>query len=206
MLIKNTVSVITSLEIGLVFDDESTKVRTIGVGDIIDVKYSHNGLTKTASGKITRIYTEPGHPGHVGHLASCSQCLKDGHWIILDASAEGASSVLRIDADTILDLDMIAKADAANVITSPAGCYNITSMRLVGSQVQISTDYGKTWYNLGEIEEPAIAIDPEYQELANKIGDALPDCINDIKKNETIKNLIDIFDQESKDDIDDPQS
>ena len=55
MLMDIKCSPVTSIKVELKFDDMSTKVCVLGVGDLVDIVYNANGLRKRIEGKVLKV-------------------------------------------------------------------------------------------------------------------------------------------------------
>lgn len=193
MLLKVSHEIINSVNIGLVYDDNTTKKVLIQNNDVVEINYIYNGMKKEVTGTVKRIFTEDGHAGHIGHVASCGNCKNEGCYLYIDASTTNNSDLVKIDVDCIFDINVIQKADNSDCVKSPVGCTQVTSVRLVGSEFQISPDYGTTWLAVGTVSVPEISVNEEDKVMADQIAGMLPNCMNSADKNTAVENLLKLF-------------
>lgn len=147
-LMSISYDIIENMKIVLSSDDGTTKYVFVAPDDIVSVVYNHNGMRTEATGKVIRFTSD------TVNKCECSTA----KWVmILDASAYGGATSTRVLVDRILDITVVRKAADYNEITSPTGEYNVSNLRLVGNQLQLSVDNGTTWLNVCVLP----AIDPE---------------------------------------------
>jgi hypothetical protein len=201
MLIGTSHELIKGVKIRLVFDDGSVKKDTIYVDDLVDIYYSKDGARRHIEGRVTRVEEIPDHAGHIGHIASCNNCKNTGVYITVDGSEDSRAYVAKIDVDCILDFTVLEHAGENDCITSPKGEYNVTQFRLVGKCLQLSLDHGQHWMVVCELPDQEVIVDPDDQELADKISALIPSCANPCQRAELVKALVELFDEEKdKDD------
>lgn len=196
MLIGISHEVIKGVTIRLVFDDGSVKTNTVYVNDTVDIYYSKDGTRRHIEGRVTRVEELPDHAGHVGHIASCNNCKNVGCYITVDGSEESRACVAKIDVDCILDLDVLQHAGENDNITSPKGEYNVTQFRLVGKCLQLSCDFGQHWMVVCTLPDETVIVDPDDQDIADKIAALIPSCANPCQKADLVRALVELFDQE----------
>ena len=212
MLVKVSHEIINSVNIGFVFDDNSVKKVLVQVGDVVEINYIRNGMKKEVTGTVKRIFTENGHAGHIGHVASCGNCTNEGCYLYIDASTTNNADLEKIDVDCMYDLNIIQKADNSDCIKSPVGCTQVTSFRIVGNELQVSTDYGTTWMKVGTVGASDLVVDEADKAMADQIAGMLPNCMNSSDKNVAVENLLKLFKENSQcdcnpsEDEDDPQA
>ena len=193
MLLKVSHEIIKSVNIGLVYDDNTTKKVLIQNGDVVEINYVYNGIKKEVTGTVKRIFTENEHAGHIGHVASCNSCKNEGCYLYIDASTTNNADLVKIDVDCIFDINVIQKVDNSDCVKSPVGCTQVTSVRVVGDEFQISLDYGTTWLTVGTVIIPEISVDEEDKDMADQIAGLLPGCLNSSDKNTAVENLLKLF-------------
>jgi hypothetical protein len=131
MLLDIKCSPITSIKVELKFDDNSEKVRVIGLNDLIEIEYNHNGLRKNIQGKVVKVSTLGADPKK--------------WYIIVDGSDDFNSAEARISPMSILDCEIIRKADSVDYIESPKDITNIRGLRILNERLQYTQD-GINWY------------------------------------------------------------
>lgn len=134
MLMKNECSMIASIKVFLTFDDGNSKERVISNDDLVEVIYNANGLRKHIIGKVVKISAVGSDP--------------KGWYIIVDGSDDFGSEKARFSPTTILDIDIIRKANTLDVIQTPIDETGIPYMRVVkGRYLQWSRD-GIRWHTI----------------------------------------------------------
>lgn len=196
MLIGIKHEVIKGVTIRLVFDDGTVKTNTVYVKDLVDVYYAKDGVRRHIEGRVTKIEEIPDHAGHAGHIASCNNCKNVGCYMTVDGSEDARAYVAKIDVDCILDLDVLEHANENDCITSPRGEYNITNFRLVGKCLQLSCDYGQHWMVVTTLPDQEVIVDPDDQDIADKISALIPACANPCQKADLVRALVELFDSE----------
>lgn len=130
MLMDIGCSVINSIKVNLIFDDQSTKSAIIGVGDLLDVTYNANGLRKNIEGKVVKVSAVGIDP--------------KGWYIIVDGSGDFESEQAKFSPMSILDVNIIRKADTLDSIKTPIGNNATPYLRVVDGRLQWSKD-SETW-------------------------------------------------------------
>lgn len=130
MLMDIKCSAVTSIAVHLEFDDGHKKDRVIALGDLIEVEYNANGLRKKAEGKVINISTIGADPKQ--------------WYIILDGSDDFDSNKVRFSPMSILNVDIIRKADTLNMIRTPIGLEGVPYLRIIKGRLQYSKD-GFVW-------------------------------------------------------------
>lgn len=130
MLMNNKCSAVTSIKVELTFDDGSQKERVIGVGDLIYVEYNANGLRNRTEGRVLNVSAVGTDP--------------KSWYIIVDGSDDFDSKKVRFSPASILDCEIIRKADTLNIVQTPIGYEGVPFIRIVKGQLQYSTD-GYKW-------------------------------------------------------------
>lgn len=98
MLLRNESKVKHSIEIKLVFDDNTSKELEIHSGDCVKVSYRRNGCVKCGVGVIRHI---------MPNLKKyCNNKIVESATIVIDMSEENAAFVCKIDLDDILDISL----------------------------------------------------------------------------------------------------
>lgn len=197
MLLSTEFAVEKTLVLNFFYED-GTENRTVrfGVGDLIDVTYNAGQRRINIRGTVTRI--EAGnhminYPISVVQEHISDTCDKTHWYIIVDGSAFGRSRVERIEVCRILDVENITGGDTVNNVTSPLGAHFISNLRLCGNLFQASTDGGKTWITVSKVPEIDANIEPELKDLADKLADILPECMNPATKAKFLEELVKIL-------------
>ena len=131
MLMNIKCTAVTSIMVNLLFDDKSTKNALIALGDLIEVEYNANGLRKHAQGKVIKISAVGTDP--------------KGWYIIVDGSDDFDSNKVRFSPASILDVEIIRKADTLNVVQTPIGHEGVPFIRIIKGRLQWSRD-GVNWH------------------------------------------------------------
>ena len=130
MLLKNDCFAIASIKVVLTFDDGSTKTRVIGTGDLIMVEYNANGLRKKIEGVVVAVSANGTDPNK--------------WYIIVDGSDDFGSQKAKFSPKSILDVEIIRKADTLDVVQTVIGEEGVPYIRIIHGQLQYSKD-GYTW-------------------------------------------------------------
>lgn len=133
MLMDIKCSAVTSIGVNLTFDDGSTKERVIGVGDLITVVYNANGLRNRVEGKVIAVSATGTDP--------------KAWYIIVDGSDDFKSDRVRFSPMSILDLEIIRKADQLDFVQTPIGFEGVPYIRIHRGRLQYSMD-GYRWKNI----------------------------------------------------------
>ena len=154
MLMNIKCSAMTSIKVNLEFDDNSKKERKISIGDLIDVEFNANGLRKRVEGKVLSISAVGSDP--------------KGWYIIVDGSDDFESKKVRFAPTSILDIEILRKADTVDVVQTPLGMEGVPYLRIIKGRLQYSKD-GYRWYpikfNRRDIIEDAEGLIPETPEI-----------------------------------------
>lgn len=130
MLMDIKCSVVSSIKVNLLFDDKSTKEALIAIGDLVSIIYNANGLRKHVEGKVIKISAVGTDP--------------KGWYIIVDGSDDFESDKVKFSPASILDVEVIRKADTLNTIQTPIGYEGVPYLRIVKGRLQYSKD-GYNW-------------------------------------------------------------
>ena len=130
MLMNIKCSAVTSVAVHLEFDDGTVKDATIATGDLIDVEYNKNGCRRRCQGKVIKISTVGTDP--------------KGWYIIIDGSDSFECGQDRFSPASILDLEIIHKADSVKAIQTPNDSTRVPYLRIVKGRLQWSDD-GVHW-------------------------------------------------------------
>ena len=144
MLLDIKCKAISSVRVHLVFDDETCKDNVISIGDLIDVTYNGNGLRKHIIGMVSNISTVGADPKN--------------WYIIVDGSDDFARNGARFSPMSILDLEIIRKADQQVIVKSPIGMYGCPFIRISKGRMQYSYD-GFEWHYIVIDDENVIEDD-----------------------------------------------
>lgn len=131
MLLDIKCSTVVSIKVNLTFEDNTTKERVIGVGDLVDVEFNNNGTRKEIEGRVVKIYSEGPDPKK--------------WYIIIDAADDFQSKQYRFSPINILDLEVVQKKDATQYIYSTNDYTNIKGLRIVNGRIQY-TQNGHDWH------------------------------------------------------------
>jgi hypothetical protein len=130
MLMDIKCTAVASVAVHLTFDDHSTKDRLLANGDLVDVTYNANGLQKHIIGRVTRI--------------SCVGTDPKGWYMIVDGSDDFSGRVARFSPASILDCEVLRKADSIRVVRTPVGAEGVPFLRIMKGRLQYSVD-GFNW-------------------------------------------------------------
>lgn len=150
MLMKNECSVISSVKVKLTFDDATEKERILSTGDLIECEYNANGLRKHIIGKIIKISTVGTDP--------------KGWYLVVDGSDDFGSDKARFSPMSILDVDVLRKADSVELVNTPIDDTGVPYLRIKRGYLQISRD-GINWWDVrtkGHGHHPKPAHDPDF--------------------------------------------
>lgn len=132
MLMNIHCSAVSSIKVNLTFDDGSTKERVIGTGDLITVDYNANGLRKHIDcGKVIAVSANGSDPNK--------------WYLIVDDSDDFQGNKAKFSPMSILDVEIIRKADTVDVVQTVIGEEAVNYLRIVRGQLQYSKD-GYRWY------------------------------------------------------------
>lgn len=189
MLLSIKYDVINSLDIDLVFDDNSTKHEHVSVGDVVDCAFAKNGCRKTIEGTVKQI------------VLDTNPCKKQTWYMIVDASTCGSCAVERIEINKILDIDILRRGAGLQAIHTPSNRMRVTDFRMNGNRLELTTDYGKHWFKVADIRCATYDVPEEYQELAAKIDALLPPYMNPGVRSDLIVALVNLFKDTNPQDI-----
>lgn len=158
MLMNISCSAVTSIAVHLEFDNNCVKNQVIAIGDLIDVEYNKNGCRKRFQGKVIKI--------------SCTGEDPKGWYIIVDGSGDFDSDQARFSPMSILDLEVIHKADSVHYIQTPKDMTGVPYLRVVKGRLQYSQD-GINWYFISVDKRDVLIKDEE-----GTIPDGRPHCPN----------------------------
>lgn len=130
MLMDIKCSAIASIKVNLTFDDGSKKERVVGTGDLISVEYNANGLRKRIEGKVIKVSAIGPDP--------------KAWYIIVDGSDDFESEKAKFAPTSILDLEIIRKADTLDVVQTVIGVGGVPYIRIHKGRLQWSKD-GFDW-------------------------------------------------------------
>ena len=190
MLLNIKYDVINSLVIKLRFDDNSVKEEVISVGDVVNCSYNKNGMRKTVEGTVKQI------------VADTNPCGKQRWYMYIDASSCGNAVLEKVEVEKILDIDVLRKGAGLLSIHTPGNRMKVTDFRMSGDYLQVSSDYGKHWYNVAKLANETYPVHAEYQELAIRIASLLPPHMNPGVKSDLVVALVQLFKDISPEDID----
>ena len=126
MLMDIKCSPVTSIKVELKFDDMSTKVCVLGVGDLVDIVYNANGLRKRIEGKVLKVSAVGTDPR--------------AWYIIVDGSDDFDSDRVKFSPMSILDAEVIRKADTLEFVQTVVGEGGVPFLRIVNGRLQWSKD------------------------------------------------------------------
>ena len=133
LLMKNECTEVSSIKLKLTFDDGSYKERTISTNDLIEAEYNANGLRKKITGKVVKVSTVGTDP--------------NGWYIIVDGSDDFDSAKARFSPMSVIDIEIIRKAEALDTIQTPIDNTGIPYLRVIHGYLQYSRD-GIKWYRV----------------------------------------------------------
>lgn len=140
MVMKIGCEVEQSLVITLSFDDETTKTRVISKGDYVSIAYNKNGTRRVVNGAVTTIYANP-YNGKVSR--------KDWYVIIANDEGQGLGGAVRISILNILDVEVLKTSNNSRNVKTPNNNTRVTDIRVKGNFLQISSNGGRSWRNVG---------------------------------------------------------
>ena len=181
MVLDIRYDIINSLVIKIRFDDNSVKEEVVSVGDVVNCSYNKNGMRKTVEGTVKQI------------VADTNPCGKQRWYMYIDSSTAGSASLDKIEIDKILDIDVLRKGAGLITIHTPGNRMKVTDFRMNGAFLQVSSDYGKHWFNVVKIKNNDWDVPEEYQALAEKIASLLPPYMNPGVKADLVKALVMLF-------------
>lgn len=190
MLLSIKYDVINSLVIKLRFEDGSTKEEVVSVGDIVNCTYNRNGVRRTVEGTVKQINSD------------VNPCGNQRWYLYIDSSSYGKACVDKVEVDKILDMDVLRKGAGLLSIHTPANKMRVTDFRLAGDYLQVSSDYGKHWFNVVKLTTDTYPVPEEYQELALRIASLLPEHMNPGLKIDLVVALVDLFKDINPEDVD----
>ena len=126
MLMDIKCSPVTSIKVDLKFDDMSTKSCILGVGDLVDIVYNANGLRKRIEGKVLKVSAVGTDPR--------------AWYIIVDGSDDCDSDRVKFSPMSILDAEVIRKADTLEFVQTVVGEGGVPFLRIVNGRLQWSKD------------------------------------------------------------------
>ena len=165
-LLNNRSKIMPSVFIDLVFEDDIYKQMLIHENDIVTVTYNKEGLAHTITGRVTQIgngeYTRVssvprfyGASGIAHYDTVVSKSSNAGDYMIIDGSGEYAGNVEVVYLHAILNCNILNKYSENASIMSPnsdcCGTSQITNMRIYNGKLQVSTDYGQSWKDAGDV-------------------------------------------------------
>ena len=126
MLMDIKCSMVPSIAVNLRFDDQSEKHAVVSVGDLVDVIYNANGCRKEIQGKVIKV----------------NACGEDPRswYIIVDGSDDFESQKAKFSPMSILDIEILRKADTLNVVQTVIGDHAVPYLRIVHGRLQWSID------------------------------------------------------------------
>lgn len=156
MLMDIKCSVVSSIQVYLRFDDGSDKTRVIGTGDLVDITYNGNGLRKHIEGKVLKVSAAGTDP--------------NGWYIIVDGSDDFDSTKAKLSPMSILDAEIIRKADTVEIVQTVVGEGGVPYIRINKGRLQWSKD-GEVWMNINidardiiEDQEGTVPIEPPVED------------------------------------------
>lgn len=133
MLMDIKCSTVTSIKVDLTFDDGSTKERVVGTNDLIEVEYNANGLRKRVEGKVLKVSATGTDPR--------------SWYIIVDGSDDFDSDRVKFSPMSILDLEVIRKAETLEYVQTVVGEGGVPYLRINEGRLQWSKD-GYDWHSI----------------------------------------------------------
>ena len=130
MLMDIKCAPVTSIRVKLSFDDNSCKDCIISTGDIINAVYNGNGIRKVVEGKVLKVSAVGTDP--------------KAWYIIVDGSDDFGAAQAKFSPMSILDIEIIRKADTVEVVKTVVGEGGVPYLRVVSNRLQWSKD-GSNW-------------------------------------------------------------
>ena len=175
MLLEIKCDAVTSVHVHLKFDDEQTKDCIVANGDLVDVCYNANGLRKHIIGRVVNISAVGSDP--------------TGWYIVVDGSDDFEGRYARFSPMSILDIDILRKADMEILVRTTIGDNAVPYLREVKGHLQYSKD-GINWKPIkfrygGEIEpqegtvpeNPIYCHDPRHGSNEEAPADDIEDAV-----------------------------
>ena len=130
MLMDIKCAPVTSIRVKLSFDDNSCKDCIIAEGDIINAVYNGNGMRKIVEGKVLKVSAVGTDP--------------KTWYIIVDGSDDFGAAQAKFSPMSILDIEVIRKADTVESVKTVLGEGGVPYLRVVANRLQWSKD-GSNW-------------------------------------------------------------
>lgn len=137
MVMKVDCVVEQTLVITLSYDDDTSNTQVVSIGDTVTIDYNKNGNRRVITGIVSTIHADP-------YNAKCNR--KD--WYITVSAEDEFGGYAKIPIFNILNVEVLHKKRAVNVINTPNDKTRVTDMRCKGSILQISQNNGRSWFNV----------------------------------------------------------
>lgn len=168
MLMSIKCSTVASLAVDLKFDDNTCKHRVIGTNDLIEVEFNYNGCRKHVEGRVLKINAVGTDP--------------KAWYLIVDGSDAMDSHQYKFAPTSILDIEIIRKADAVRLIETPTDITGIRGLRIIKGRLQYTLD-GFNWNNL-QVDQDCVIYDESG--TVDSSGCGCGDCSSDTTDDDTI--------------------
>lgn len=126
MLMDIKCSMVPSVQVNLRFDDRSEKHVVLSKGDLVYVEYNANGCRKKIEGKVIKISAYGEEPR--------------SWYIVIDGSDDFASEQAKFSPMSILDVEILRKADTLETVKTVYGRESVPYLRIVNGRLQWSKD------------------------------------------------------------------
>lgn len=157
MLLNIRCQALSQVKVHMDFEGGFHKTRVISLGDLVDATYNGNGIVKEIIGRVSAISTVGTDPNN--------------WYIIVDGSDDFATRNARFSPMTLLDIEIIRKADQDMYVRTPLGETGVPYIREMKGRFQISKD-GYRWFNI-KIDDEDI-IEPQEGTVPLRPGERPP--------------------------------
>ena len=130
MLLDIKCDAVTSIHLHLTFDEEKVKDCIVAMGDLVDCLYNANGLRKHIIGRVVNISAVGSDP--------------NGWYIVVDGSDDFEGKRARFSPMSVLNIDILRKADMEIIVRTVIGDGAVPYLREVKGRLQYSKD-GLNW-------------------------------------------------------------
>lgn len=201
MLLSKSYDIEKILDLRFVHDDGSVNAAKLQVGDLATIAFNNSGMRDEITGKITRIeagtHYEIPKPMHVCQPGLVDSCNKNTWYIVVDGSMWNDSSIKKIFVNNIVGCEVLKRNDSVTAVQSPLGNTNITDIRVNGNVFEISMNHSD-WIQVCKIPDCPIIVDPELEDLVNKILATIPGCVSPADKEKMVRQILASMEEEGQ--------
>lgn len=155
MILSVKYEILRSIDLKVIYDDNTFKRVEVAPNDVVQIAYNKNGMRKDVKGRVSAIDTDPHwsprNPHYVYRGDCCHKHPEEACFIILDCSDAGVADIEKINVHDIIDCEMIQKYNDSLAVMSPKGDDRITNIRVHENVLQISSDFGATWVDAKDV-------------------------------------------------------